>query len=366
MHSTQLGIAAHQTPLPPRTPTVQQLRARVHSAIATWTVPEIDDGGRVYWAIAIDDLDQGERCYVHSSASPQPMPRILGDMRWYLEGSDDDQWVIVPKRQRAMARLLQERGFSVTWGLNRGNRAAERVLELLEITKAEQIRRAMQLGRWTAGATQPPKQRPDWCPASSEAEMLWQPELYDVEFHETEILHVAVDASMDPSGAGATAAVTDRGDVVLYTGKSTMAVPNLEFEAIIVALDLALEQPIGGLRIYSDCYPALRLAEDLAQGLTPDTGRAGIADEARARFGHALDAVRHLDVHFRFVLGHNGHPLNEAADRIAAAGRLASKVHRDDSENVLFAQIAEIRRSELSKWNQHHADVDDRYQVFVA
>lgn len=118
-----------------------------------------------------------------------------------------------------------------------------------------------------------------------------------------------------------------------------------ELTAIEAALRWALRGP-GRSRhvvILTDSQPARHLIEKLRQHavITMPAGTAGHREIARTA-RHIAELIRSnpsSTITLTWVRGHNGHPLNEAADRIARQSRISGAMP-SAAQAALYAQIA--------------------------
>lgn len=117
----------------------------------------------------------------------------------------------------------------------------------------------------------------------------------------------------------------------------------LEFEAIIMALDLARQLGVERVVIQNDCESALLMAKLLADGKQPAKDYCGISDAARERFVAQYLKVE-CDVDFQYVRGHVGHPLNETANSIANLSRTAAAHPQVMVEAELWARLQDSVR----------------------
>lgn len=151
-------------------------------------------------------------------------------------------------------------------------------------------------------------------------------------------LIVASDASMSGCRNRSTSGwawidETGRYSAGIRRGRSILA---LELHAMWQGLRASpVDRPVV---LMTDCRPAIeQLQRVLETGVVPDRrGRVGARDASEAL--HRLVLLvgrRHAEV--RWVKGHDGHPLNDAADRMALQVRRAGGVSRIEG---LLARIA--------------------------
>ncbi|GEM_PF-1103380 len=131
----------------------------------------------------------------------------------------------------------------------------------------------------------------------------------------TNVRQVATDASVGlASGSAAIACVAEDGHTATLRLEQRYNVTRCELRAIL----LALETFHGSLRILTDSQAAVRLVTGDRQ-----TRSAQKYSTLLARIDAAMSG---RVVAIEWVRGHNGHPLNEAADRLAVATRRAAEL----------------------------------------
>ena len=131
---------------------------------------------------------------------------------------------------------------------------------------------------------------------------------------ERDRLVVATDGSFNPvTGVSASAVVSDTGLANAGPGRTRDAIVGAEIQAIVLALRTF---PLHDLLVLSDSRRACSAVSAALDGTIQDRSSTISADLARcAELGHGRS------IELRWVQGHNGHALNEAADRVARAQR---------------------------------------------
>lgn len=127
-------------------------------------------------------------------------------------------------------------------------------------------------------------------------------------------LEVATDASVDRRRGSAGIACVDESGRQHTLRLRSHDVVYCELRAI----RLALETFTGPVRILSDSQASINLITN-----TGHTTRRG---HLRAVVEHIRSLMQGREVTLQWVRGHNGHPLNEAADRLAMAARRAREL----------------------------------------
>lgn len=130
-------------------------------------------------------------------------------------------------------------------------------------------------------------------------------------------LVIATDGSRSRNGNGAWAWIDEEGR---YQTKAGPCANSLQAEMFAIALALGQASKKRPIHILSDSRAAIRLAR-LAIAESPVPENSTLATR------HAFHAIRRAAeghyVTFEWVKGHNGHPLNDRADRLAVLARRA-------------------------------------------
>lgn len=99
-----------------------------------------------------------------------------------------------------------------------------------------------------------------------------------------------------------------------------------------------LREGIGDLKVLTDSKAALEVLERVATGtLQPFDDTDSVAECKRI-----LGSARGVNISYEWVRGHNGHPLNELADRLAVLARRNREMGVDEVTNARM--IAAIRQ----------------------
>ncbi|QOT19432.1 RNase H family protein [Paenarthrobacter sp. YJN-5] len=109
-----------------------------------------------------------------------------------------------------------------------------------------------------------------------------------------------------------------------------------------------LREGVGDLKVLTDSKAALDVLERVATGhLQPFDDTESVAECKRI-----LGSARGVNISYEWVRGHNGHPLNELADRLAVLARRNREMGVDDVTNARM--IASIRQDAkgvlLTEW----------------
>lgn len=109
-----------------------------------------------------------------------------------------------------------------------------------------------------------------------------------------------------------------------------------------------LREGVGDLKVLTDSKAALDVLERVATGhLQPFDDTDSVAECKRI-----LGSARGVNISYEWVRGHNGHPLNELADRLAVLARRNREMGVDDVTNARM--IASIRQDAkgvlLTEW----------------
>lgn len=109
-----------------------------------------------------------------------------------------------------------------------------------------------------------------------------------------------------------------------------------------------LREGVGDLKVLTDSKAALDVLERVATGhLQPFDDTDSVAECKRI-----LGSARGVNISYEWVRGHNGHPLNELADRLAVLARRNREMGVDDVTNARM--IASIRQDakgvQIGEW----------------
>lgn len=153
-----------------------------------------------------------------------------------------------------------------------------------------------------------------------------------------EPLVVATDGSMSPNPRhplSAWAWIDQNGGYETGTMRSRSI---LAIELCGIARAIAAAPRDVPLLVLTDSKPAVgQITAVMAAGVIPDrSGTCGAKDTAAMLHRIAMH-VRNRPIHIQWVKGHAGHPLNDAADRLAHQTRLAQS---PDPVRALLARIA--------------------------
>lgn len=104
------------------------------------------------------------------------------------------------------------------------------------------------------------------------------------------------------------------------------------------------------LKILVDSASAIAVAQAAAEGAAHAPRRA----LGQGLYGRLCVLLKGRDVAFVRVIGHDGHPLNEAADRLSRHARRANDM--SVASSVVVATQAEIVAEQLAAWEAHRAE----------
>lgn len=149
-------------------------------------------------------------------------------------------------------------------------------------------------------------------------------------------LVIAVDGSRSRSGDGAWAWIDETGRFGTETGRCS-DIAQAELNAIAAALRSA--DPNRPVRILCDSRFAIRSAQLVLDG-EPIPASVSHA-VGRAMHGVRVAAQNH-DVTLEWVKGHNGHPLNDRADRLAVHARRTRDFAQSDVPSRIAMNIASL------------------------
>ena len=328
----------------PREPNDRLLDALVHVAFASWSNSWENKGsnGLVRWIVVAHDIRTGARIHHGATKNPWPMEEILADIRRVVSDAGAPAWVAVPSKRGGVAALLHVIGTPVTRGLDPRNRAVGILIPEMARKSQRQSQDAIRAGllcpeqRAALRKAEPVAQGP------TTEKHFWWPECLDASGMHTNKMVFAADASLDLQGAGGLGVVSNRGDVGIRSWHSDTTIGQMEFEAVILALEMLCGASTHHAMVLSDSKDALKMARMLAAKLMPKPGYCGISDDARARFLQAWSSVE-AKVEFEYVRGHVGHPLNEAADELANLARLAAKQPQHLVEDEFWRRVDAVR-----------------------
>ncbi|WP_164512854.1 ribonuclease HI [Leucobacter chromiireducens] len=296
----------------------------------------------VGWTIVVSPEDGETKIHLGRTVGSTPVELIMTDLDLALQTVQDPVWISVPKKRRGLAASLRNAGFSVSVGLGVGSRA--------EPELREQI--ALQTRRFFLEASQA-----DAIPPENRAQKQGLPEPFSTVYWlpterriaaraNCDMVQIATDASVESAAYSrlfAAVAVSDQGDCVLDSGFTQTHSGEIEFLAIIHALELVVATAPRNAVIMSDSVQALTVANWLSRGAhhPADIPEArNIEHTVRSRFERAWwQAHTHTEVTLEHVMGHSGHPLNEAADAIARTARRAATVPELESSLALTELI---------------------------
>ncbi|MGK3708575.1 RNase H family protein [Arthrobacter sp. IK3] len=172
-----------------------------------------------------------------------------------------------------------------------------------------------------------------------------------VESRMVENLTIACDSSRGKgrniNGCGWVLAYSNGADPVIgsYTSVSTHGgIRAGELAAIrrglqsTLSLHPILREGVGSLKVLTDSKPALDLLDRVARGAHDAFDDSDSVSECRRILGSA----RGINISFEWVRGHDGHPLNELADRLAVLSRRNREMKVDELTNARM--IAAVRK----------------------
>lgn len=325
----------------PREPNDKLLDALVHVAFASWS-NSWEKKSLVRWIVVAHDIRTGARIHHGETKNPRPMDEILADIHRVVCDAGAPAWLAVPSKRGGVAARLHETGTPVTRGLDPRNRAVGILIPEMAHKSQRQSQDAIRAGllrpeqRAALRTAEPVPQHP------ATEKHYWWPEYLDVSGTNTNQMVLAADASLDPQGASGVGVVSNRGDVCIRSWHSDTKIGQMEFEAVILAMEMLCGVSTHHAMVLSDSKDALKMARTLAANLVPKPGYCGISDDARARFLQAWASVE-AEVEFEYVRGHVGHPLNEAADELANLARLAAKQPQHLVEEELWRRVDSVR-----------------------
>jgi ribonuclease HI len=339
--------AVGKTAAAPHAPTEVQLDADVHIAFGLWS-GDPDAAGRrpACWAVVTSDRRPGgqeQTITFGESTSEFPGSEMVSDVVAAVNAADGSTWVVVGSKRYVIARELRLAGVPVTMGMLGHNRAEG----VLKAVVHEASQRSGQLSGGTKGvpsaaaASNNRRRQPSDTGDCDAVEHYWWPDFtLRSDGSLGSVVVIATDGSADPSGAYASAAVSSRGDVTVKTGMSGFHAATAELEAVVLAVQMIAELQPERAMVLIDSADALAVARG-AQSECPSTAARGIEDRVRHRLEAALSGLT-SPIEFLKVKGHSGHPLNEAADRIASVGRRAARFPRNDVEAEMERRLTEI------------------------
>lgn len=300
----------------------QQIGKRVHVAVARWEKPwrgpVVEVNG---WIIV---ADQGGKQIVRegSTEADDPDPEILADLKRSLSElrvGKRKVWVVTGRRRKSLRTLLESSGYDVTGSFVDENRASKKASERMRKKKQE-----LNKGRKRTK------------PRESEKPALWLPNSGRTQGRGGGKLTLSCDASSDTRGIGSKCFVADNGDYRLRTSRTSASVDELELEAITMALKYSVRIGATSTVVNSDSSGAMAAVERVRRAGARGRRFRGVSSGSLSRFEQAWrDAKKQGPVTIHRVLGHSGHPLNEAADQIAYLGFRASTHPREAAEPTL-------------------------------
>jgi len=150
-------------------------------------------------------------------------------------------------------------------------------------------------------------------------------------------LVIAVDGSRSRAGDGSWAWISEEGQWRTGVGRYSSIL-----QAELIAINAALSAAPQGrpLRILCDSRDAIRHATRALRGEPVDPNLTNAA--ARVVAAIARDH-RERDVAIEWVKGHNGHPLNDRADRLAVHARRAAGTENTPEYRLVAERIAELQ-----------------------
>ena len=110
-----------------------------------------------------------------------------------------------------------------------------------------------------------------------------------------------------------------------------------------------LREGVGDLKVLTDSKAALEVLERVSTGtLQPFDDTDSVAECKRI-----LGSARGVNISYEWVRGHNGHPLNELADRLAVLARRNREMGVDDLTNArMIASVrADAKGISLGQWD---------------
>ncbi|MCC3292544.1 RNase H family protein [Arthrobacter sp. zg-Y1110] len=172
-----------------------------------------------------------------------------------------------------------------------------------------------------------------------------------VESRMVENLTIACDSSRGKgrtvNGCGWVLAYSNGADPVIgsYTSVSTHGgIRAGELAAIrrglqsTLSLHPILREGVGSLKVLTDSKPAL----DLLDRVSRDAHDAFDDSDSVSECRRILGSARGINISFEWVRGHDGHPLNELADRLAVLSRRNREMKVDELTNARM--IAAVRK----------------------
>ncbi|WP_416442575.1 ribonuclease HI [Leucobacter sp. HNU] len=286
--------------------------------------------------------EEDVQIHLGRTAGTEPAALIAAELECALSDVQGPVWVTVPKERRGLAATLRRSGYVVTAGLGRGSRAepelreqiaAQSRLLLIEATKADAVGPSSRVKK--VGLPEPSDQ------------VYWLPsERRIVDHAGLDVLHIAADASLESvaySRLYAACAVSDRGDCILTAEFTQGHSGEVEFIALLQALEIVAGTAPQTAVISSDSKHALEIIRWLTHGAYHKALLGGgrvLSEEYCTRFRDVWRRARaRTEVTFQHVLGHASHPLNEAADSIARFARRAATRPAREGEHALSEHL---------------------------
>jgi ribonuclease HI len=336
------------------------IAAPVHIGFASWRAPAPKPGHpydkAIRWVIVVDDAETGaSKVTVSQATSLHPINQIIDELCRIADSAGGAVWVNVPAKRLGVAKHLHDLGVPVTLGIADQNRAIQPAIDVITrqtalANKFEAVYRKYSTPRNLPSRREIATRLRD---AGIEAHTTYNPIKRIVFWWPSETRHttarhdspliIATDASSDnvASGAACSAAVSLDGDMAIKAAEAEPCIGNSEARAIILALGIIVDARPTRAVILSDSRDAIEAAIRLVNGSAPEPGFHGISHELQQEMAEYLEQIP-CPVNFQWVKGHSGHPLNEAADELAALGRLASHHPKKDCQQELYDRIDRV------------------------
>lgn len=321
-----------------RAVTKEMVSRPVHVAIALWDVPfKSAKAGKLHgWIIGINDGSSKTFIRTGQTKAETPVPEVKKALLACLRGRKGEKWVVTGRRQAALRKALEDKGFTVTGSFSHQNRAVVRVSKLRGIEERKALRASRKAGEAPRTKT---------VTTGPVIHALWWPNVkaFDNAASTAGTLRIATDASSDTRSKGAMCFVASNGDYQLRSMPSRASTNELELETITLALKYAARTKVKRVIIQTDSQGALEAVKHIQRNGHRGRKWRGLAPGALSRFQQAwLDLKDQCRVDIRRVMGHAGDPLNEAADRIAYMGLRATAHPEKAARPTLLEGIEKV------------------------